>query len=175
MPEDKDDGCNDLSEYVWIDGVESLDGYQPGGYHPITIGQILCGRFYIIHKLGYGNYSTVWLARDITIEQYVALKVCTADSTDRETTSLQELSTPSGHLGRSSIPSALSTFLITGPNGTHLCYTMLPAQGDLAQALSERLLPLDVTRALVGGLVVAVAYVHSRGYVHGGLVIFPLP
>ncbi|GMG29428.1 unnamed protein product [Aspergillus oryzae] len=41
-------------EYNWIDGTESLEKYKPGGYHPITIGDMLQGRYHIVDKLGFG-------------------------------------------------------------------------------------------------------------------------
>lgn len=48
---------------------------------------------------------------------------------------------------------------------------MAPAQGDLKEVLLDHVFPLDITRALVGGRAMAVAYVHSCGYVHGGLLL----
>jgi hypothetical protein len=45
--------------------TEDIENYQPGGYHPISIGDTYDqGRYRILHKLGYGGSSTVWLARD---------------------------------------------------------------------------------------------------------------
>jgi serine/threonine-protein kinase SRPK3 len=31
-------------EYNWVKGVESLEEYQPGGYHPVMVGDILQDR-----------------------------------------------------------------------------------------------------------------------------------
>ena len=45
--------------------IESPRRYQPGGYHPVHLGDIYCRRYKVIHKLGFGTYSTVWLARDL--------------------------------------------------------------------------------------------------------------
>ena len=45
--------------------VESPDRYQPGGYHPVHLGDVYHQRYRVIHKLGFGTYSTVWLARDL--------------------------------------------------------------------------------------------------------------
>lgn len=39
------------------------------------------GRYRSIHKLGWGGYSTTWLARDIVGNRNVALKISTAEST----------------------------------------------------------------------------------------------
>ena len=39
--------------------------YQPGGLHPVHLGdKFKGGRYTIHHKLGYGGSSTVWLAHD---------------------------------------------------------------------------------------------------------------
>lgn len=54
--------------------------YTEGGYHPIEIGNVLNDRYEIVDKLGYGGWSTVWLARDSRQKRYVALKVGIADS-----------------------------------------------------------------------------------------------
>jgi len=32
-------------------------------------------RYVIVQKLGWGHFSTVWLCKDITYEQYVAIKI----------------------------------------------------------------------------------------------------
>lgn len=43
--------------------VECVQDYVPGGLHAIYLGDMV-GRYKILRKLGYGGYSTVWLARD---------------------------------------------------------------------------------------------------------------
>ncbi|GKZ49597.1 hypothetical protein AbraIFM66951_002168 [Aspergillus brasiliensis] len=160
-------------EYNWIKGVEALEEYQPGGYHPIMIGDIL-HRYRIVDKLGHGGYSTVWLAQDVAIKRYVALKVNTAEAHPREATVLKALSAPPSSSstlvqGRNLIPVVLDEFEVQGPNGTHACYTTDPAQCDLREISFSHLFPLDVARALCYGLTQAVAYTHSRGYVHGDI------
>ncbi|PWY88821.1 kinase-like protein [Aspergillus sclerotioniger CBS 115572] len=158
-------------KYYWIDGAEDLERYEPGGYHPIKINDVLHNRYHIVDKLGYGGYSTVWLARDTHLSRYVAVKVGIADSLPHETKALRALTAPgpsSTHPGFSSIPCPLDEFEVTGPNGTHPCYTVTPARRSLREASYSRLFPLDVARALSGGLVQAIAYIHSQGYIHGG-------
>jgi hypothetical protein len=44
---------------------EDANRYRPGGLHPVAVGEVYessCARYKIIHKLGWGAYSTVWLA-----------------------------------------------------------------------------------------------------------------
>jgi len=44
---------------------EFLEKYRPGGYHPVKPGDAFNeGRFSVVRKLGWGQYSTVWLAKD---------------------------------------------------------------------------------------------------------------
>lgn len=131
------------------------------------IGDILHRRYRIVDKLGFGGYSTVWLARDTHLKQYVAVKIGTADAAPRETRILRALSSPSEHPGRQSIPLPLDEFELRGPNGVHPCYTMAPARCNLREVSFSRLFPLGVARALAGGLTLAIAYTHSQGYAHG--------
>jgi hypothetical protein len=37
--------------------------YCPGDYHPVAIGDVYQGRYQVMAKLGFGGYSTVWLAQ----------------------------------------------------------------------------------------------------------------
>lgn len=45
--------------------AEEPDYYKTGGFHPISLGDTFGpDQYTILRKLGYGQYSTVWLARD---------------------------------------------------------------------------------------------------------------
>ncbi|KAJ5106555.1 hypothetical protein N7456_003230 [Penicillium angulare] len=156
-------------EYNWIRGVERLEEYRPGGYHPITIGDMLHDRYQIADKLGFGGYSTVWLAQDTHLKRYVALKVNISDHIPRETDVLKSLAVTNSppYCGRGLLPIVLDEFEVQGPNGKHSCYTVLPAQCNLREISFSRLFSLEVARALSYELVLAVAYIHSQGYVHG--------
>ncbi|CAK7242259.1 MAG: hypothetical protein STHCBS139747_003741 [Sporothrix thermara] len=184
------------SRYRWIYGTERPDSYVSGGFHPVCIGDVLKQRYRIVDKLGYGGYSTVWLAYDGAAGEYVALKIGIAaprkrgmDVVASEVQAIKELqgggadagigaagdaqkgrsSNSLQHPGRRLLPTVLDTFQLVGPNGTHTCYTTAPARDNLRSAVENRLFPLPVARALAGGLAQAVAYLHSRGYVHGDL------
>jgi len=63
-----------------FDFIENVEGYKPGGFHPVAIGDVFAdGRYTVVHKLGYGGSSTTWLARSQS-GKLVALKVLRADA-----------------------------------------------------------------------------------------------
>lgn len=60
-------GPSSVATSVLTEDEEDLEDYRPGGYHPINIGdEFSSGRYLIVRKLGWGHFSTVWLARDNT-------------------------------------------------------------------------------------------------------------
>lgn len=158
-------------EYRWIDGVERLQLYEPGGYHPVVINDLLHSRYRIVDKLGFGGYSTIWLARDKLDNHYVAVKIGISRSSlpRRELEALKALNGSGPSSQAAAVPTILDAFDIRGPNGTHPCYAVAPTQGDLKEASFGHLFPVQVARALAAKLATAVAFVHSRGFVHGGL------
>ncbi|KAJ1712309.1 kinase-like domain-containing protein [Aspergillus flavus] len=160
--------------YRPIEYVERMEYYEPGGYHPVKIGDCFHNRYRVIHKLGHGSYSTIWLARDEISNTNVAVKVCRANSNPREIDILARLSSPKqpSDTGRSIIPSILDKFNIQGPNGTHVCLVTSPARMSVSDAKKESwisLFQLEVARAIAAQLVIAVQYIHSQGFVHGDL------
>jgi serine/threonine-protein kinase SRPK3 len=54
------------------DHAENLRLYEPGGYHPVHLGDTFSEipgsslpRYRTLHKLGYGSFATVWQAEDM--------------------------------------------------------------------------------------------------------------
>ncbi|KAJ8081261.1 serine/threonine protein kinase, CMGC [Marasmius tenuissimus] len=83
------------------DSEEDWEDYVKGGYHPVEIGDDFSeGRYIIVRKLGWGHFSTVWLARDTHMDRHVALKIVKSASRYTETAVdeiklLEKLSNPS--------------------------------------------------------------------------------
>ncbi|RAH71180.1 kinase-like protein [Aspergillus aculeatinus CBS 121060] len=160
--------------YEPLDGVERLERYQPGGYHPIQIGDQFHGRYRVIHKLGHGSYSTMWVAQDEQKKKLVALKICTARSNSNEVNIISALTHPrfpvTNDSGKAMISSILDTFTVHGPNGTHACHITTPARASLSGLKDGswiRLFQLDVARALAAQLVLAADYLHTQGFKFG--------
>lgn len=55
---------------------EDPNDYRPGGYHPAERDEMFGGKHRAICKLGWGQFSTVWLAWDIQREAFSAMKIC---------------------------------------------------------------------------------------------------
>ncbi|TAQ89035.1 hypothetical protein B7494_g2639 [Chlorociboria aeruginascens] len=150
---------SESTEYDWIDGVERLEMYEPGGYHPVMINDLLHDRYRILDKLGFGvSISSLSLPRR---EPSILRALSGSRSTSQAVHTAID--------ARDAIPCILDEFDIQGPNGTHMCYTVAPAQGNLEEASFSRLFPIQVARALAAKLTTAVSFVHSRGFVHGDI------
>lgn len=158
------------SVYQKQEDVENLEVYQPEGYHPVHIGDSYSdGRYRIVHKLGWGSYSTVWLAQDTQICQYVALKVLIAHVSEEsaESRALR-------HLGQKDVTgfvaSLLDEFYIDGPNGRHLCIATKPTRCSLGESKSDPpwMFPLQVSRAIAAQVIMGLQEIHERGVIHGG-------
>lgn len=166
--------CPDF-KYGWFHGVEKLDRYERGGYHPVAIDEVLHDRYRIVDKLGHGGYSTVWLAHDSQHDHLVAVKIgiSGSSSTGGESSTLYKLSrSPLRNThGAEFVPTLLDSFSVQGPNGVHMCLVMDITDGDLHTAKSNRLFPISVARALAAKLALATQAIHSYGIIHGGLLL----
>lgn len=108
---------------------EAPSDYTIGGYHPVRISEILNGRYYMIRKLGWGHFSTVWLSWDLQAKRFVALKVVKSASHFTET-ALDEIkllkcvrdSAPDDPY-HDKVIQLLDDFKVNGPNGRRkYCY-----------------------------------------------------
>ena len=168
-----------LRDHVYIPeaDLEDFEDYAVDGYHPTLIGDTFHdGRYEVVHKLGFGGYSTVWLARDKHLQRYVSLKILAAEQSPKSTEAsiLQLLSRRHGsaHQGQQFIPLLLDQFSLHGPNGRHTCLVQEPAGCSIAASKEDSinfLFPVETARSIAAQLIMGVAYLHSRGVCHGGM------
>ena len=163
------------SQYRFIEDVEDLHRYRPGGYHPLQVGDALDeGRYRLVEKLGYGGYSTIWLARDLQRARYVAVKVITADASTytTEASLIYSLGNSPPRPGSEIFPPLLDEFWVAGPNGKHRCIVTPPARMSLFDAREASTVGLfrpNVARSIIAQLIRGVAFLHSHDIVHGGM------
>lgn len=162
--------------YGWHEGVEDLENYVQGGYHPVHIGEKYgAERYEVVHKLGHGSYSTVWLARDSREGKFVTLKILRADASERSSESLVLARLAAGqtdHPGRAHATTLLDDFHLTGPNGRHRCIVIEAAGCSVAQSKefsTTWMFPVDTARAIAAQVLEGLAYIHSCGIVHAGM------
>ena len=66
--QDEDDERKDDEE-------EPDSDYELGGYHPVNLGDVFDSRYYILRKLGWGHFATVWLSFDSQKRSFAAIKI----------------------------------------------------------------------------------------------------
>ncbi|KAH8782036.1 kinase-like domain-containing protein [Hyaloscypha sp. PMI_1271] len=168
---------NDLSIYCssnLLYNQEKMSRYRPGGFHPVCLGDTFKeGRYKICHKLGWGGFSTVWLAWDGVLEMWVSIKVKSADSTenDRELGALRVLQEK---MAIHRIVRQLDDFVHYGPNGCHQClvFELLgPSVDNIANDYREGGDQLDAETILkiTTQMLEAVSFIHEVGYAHGDI------
>ncbi|KAJ2004063.1 serine/threonine protein kinase, CMGC [Coemansia thaxteri] len=120
---------------------EDIEDYCKGGYHPVKIGDTFKSEQYkVVRKLGWGHFSTVWLAHDRENDIHVALKIVksaaryTEAALDEIELCTRTVTSKEPHVGREHVAKMLDSFEHSGPNGRHVCMVF--------EVLGENLLSL---------------------------------
>ncbi|OSC96845.1 kinase-like protein [Trametes coccinea BRFM310] len=186
------------SHSVMTEDEEDWEDYVKGGYHPVHIGDAFSdGRYVVVRKLGWGHFSTVWLAKDTKMNRHVALKIVKSAPRYTETALdeiklLQRLITSSTpplqptpenpnpppspaltHPGRSHVISFLDHFRHKGPNGTHVCM-VFEVLGENLLGLIKRHqnkgVPMHLVKQIAKQILLGLDYMHRCcGVIHTDL------
>ncbi|KAJ0657247.1 putative protein kinase CMGC-SRPK family [Helianthus annuus] len=118
------DDRSETSDYTSED--EGTEDYRRGGYHAVRIGdKFKHSRYVVQSKLGWGHFSTVWLAWDTQKSRYVALKVQKSaqhytEAAMDEITILKQIAEGDPD-DKKCVVKLLDHFKHSGPNGQHVC------------------------------------------------------
>lgn len=155
------------------DWCEDNELYDIGGLHPVVIGDSFRdGQYSVVHKLGYGGFSTVWLARDHRAERYVALKILSAAGSRcvNEIAIQRYIRALGMSFDDLSITKIIDRFSFRGPNGRHTCL-VLEVAGPSLNFLDKHSLKLrpDSVRDLAAQVAGVVRKLHTNDIAIGDL------
>ncbi|XP_047167597.1 SRSF protein kinase 1-like isoform X1 [Vigna umbellata] len=157
---------------------EVFDSYRKGGYHAVRVGdQFAGGRYIAQRKLGWGQFSTVWLAYDTSTSAYVALKIqkSAAQFVQAALHEIDVLASISDGVDVNSkcVVQLIDHFKHAGPNGQHLCM-VIEFLGDSLLRLIKynryKGLPLNKVREICHCILIGLDYLHrEHGIIHTDL------
>ncbi|XAR58063.1 Non-specific serine/threonine protein kinase [Bertholletia excelsa] len=157
---------------------EGFDAYRKGGYHAVRIGDSFAGGRYIAQrKLGWGQFSTVWLTYDTQTSKYVALKIQKsapqfAQAALHEIELLSAISDgdPSNE---KCVVRLVDHFKHTGPNGQHLCMVLEFLGDSLLKLIKYNRyngLELNQVKEMCKCILIGLDYLHRElGIIHTDL------
>ncbi|KAJ5322740.1 protein kinase [Penicillium brevicompactum] len=161
---------------VHIQAIEeqTLPFYHRKYYYPVKIGQVFNDRYRIIAKLGYGAYSTVWLAWDERANEYASLKVSVRVDNNNgehspvlnEISMLQRLKqfAKEDHPGLDFTRLARDMFETESLAGRHHCIVYKP-HGTSVRTLQEvfpnAMIPKSLVKSLIHRLFMSVNWLHA--------------
>lgn len=156
-----------------MERVEDVEKYLPGGFHPVDIGDVIGignQRYEVIHKLGHGGFSTVWLVRSCgDVRSYFALKILVADvDVDNELRILQHLSAANANRGHPNVLRLYNSFKVSGPNGDHHCLVFPVLGPSLQNPKASKALSPPARHQICQQITSAVDFLHKHGICHGG-------
>ncbi|XP_076859846.1 SRSF protein kinase 1a [Brachyhypopomus gauderio] len=150
---------------------EDPNDYCKGGYHHVKIGDFYNGKYHVIRKLGWGHFSTVWLAWDIQGKRFVAMKVVKSAEHYTET-ALDEIkllrsvrNTDPDDPNREMVVQLLDDFKISGVNGTHVCMVFEVLGHHLLKWIIKsnyQGLPLPCVRSIIRQVLQGLDYLHTK-------------
>ncbi|KAG2735802.1 hypothetical protein G9P44_002016 [Scheffersomyces stipitis] len=174
--DDEDEEDNDVNPAE----EEDLKDYVPGGYHTCYIGEnYKNGKYTLVRKLGWGHFSTVWLARDNDKHSHVAMKIVRSAKHYTETAvdeiKLLDKVTTSDmhHPGHEHVIQLLDTFTHKGPNGVHVVM-VFEVLGEnllgLIRRYKHRGIPIVFVKQIAKQLLSALDFLHRKcGVIHTDL------
>uniref|UniRef100_A0A8C7K839 non-specific serine/threonine protein kinase n=1 Tax=Oncorhynchus kisutch TaxID=8019 RepID=A0A8C7K839_ONCKI len=173
QPEASPQEPDEPEEILGSDDEEQEDpnDYCKGGYHHVKIGDLFNGRYHVIRKLGWGHFSTVWLAWDIQVKRFVAMKVVKSAEHYTET-AVDEIkllrsvrNTDPDDPKREMVVQLLDDFKISGVNGTHVCMVFEVLGHHLLKWIIKsnyQGLPLPCVKTIIRQVLQGLDYLHTK-------------
>ncbi|XP_075951350.1 SRSF protein kinase 1a [Anarhichas minor] len=150
---------------------EDPNDYCKGGYHHVKVGDRYNGKYHVIRKLGWGHFSTVWLAWDIQVKRFVAMKVVKSAEHYTET-AVDEIkllrsvrNSDPNDPNREMVVQMVDDFKISGINGTHVCMVFEVLGHHLLKWIIKsnyQGLPLPCVKSIIRQVLQGLDYLHTQ-------------
>lgn len=165
---------------------ERNEEYRIGGYHRVIPGEIIQGRYIAIEKLGWGHFSTVWLAFDkksldeANVTSFVALKIQKSALHYREA-AYDEIEMLKAVINTSKsdkvlkdyglsvyhphVIELLDSFEMRGANGRHVCMTFNVLDENLLDVIKKyqyRGIPISIVRKFAKQILQGIDFLHRH-------------
>ncbi|XP_077220302.1 uncharacterized protein LOC143854304 [Tasmannia lanceolata] len=149
---------------------EGFEAYRKGGYHAVRLGDFFNGGRYVAQrKLGWGHFSTVWLAYDTRFSRFVALKIqkSAAEFAEAALHEIEVLSTiaKGDPTNSKCIIRLLDHFKHYGPNGQHICLVSEFLGDSLLRLIKHNRykgLELNKVREICSWILLGLDYLHRE-------------
>lgn len=163
---------------------ENISEYRVGGYCPVKIGDQFCSakcRYKVLRKLGWGHFSTVWLALDLD-GSFVALKVVKLGKNYAEAAA-DEIRILTSMDASPSVVALLDSFDVSTPLGTHVAMVFELMGENLLHLIYKKkaeryslkmlekpilpsVVPFPLVKLIVLQLLQSVDHMHRHGVIH---------
>ncbi|KAI4823348.1 hypothetical protein KUCAC02_011939 [Chaenocephalus aceratus] len=150
---------------------EDPNDYCKGGYHSVKVGDLYNGKYHVIRKLGWGHFSTVWLAWDVQVKRFVAMKVVKSAEHYTET-AVDEIkllrsvrNSDPNDPNREMVVQMVDDFKISGINGTHVCMVFEVLGHHLLKWIIKsnyQGLPLPCVKSIIRQVLQGLDYLHTK-------------
>ncbi|XP_069098264.1 SRSF protein kinase 2-like [Pleurodeles waltl] len=149
---------------------------QVSGYHVVKLGDLLNERYHVIRKVGWGEYSTVWLCWDFKCDRFVAIKVVKSgfsftSAAKDEIKMLKNMDeTVSKNPYRDKVVKLIEDFEISGEYGTHICMVFDFQGSHLLKWIvksNHNGLPVPCVKTIIKQVLQALTFLHTEcGIIH---------
>ncbi|KAJ0974125.1 hypothetical protein J5N97_016090 [Dioscorea zingiberensis] len=166
--EEEEEARSESSNFTSED--EGTEDYRRGGYHAVRVGDSFKQGAYVVQsKLGWGHFSTVWLAWDTVHSRYVALKVQKSaqhytEAAMDEITILKQIAEKDPDDTRC-VVKLLDHFKHSGPNGHHVCM-VFEFLGDnlltLIKYTDYKGIPISMVKEICRHVLIGLDYLHRE-------------
>ncbi|RHZ70730.1 hypothetical protein CDV55_107255 [Aspergillus turcosus] len=136
-------------------------------FYPIRLGEVVHERYLVEHKIGFGGFSTVWMAHDLQDKKDVALKVMSSGEWGETEIRMQDKIVQNVQ-DTSHLVIYLTTFLVPGNNCRHRVL-VFPLMGPCLYPVILRKMSMATRMSAARQLLEALENLHKAGIVHRDL------